>query len=154
MNFETFISKFAAIKPNYTRIGNKYFLADNSLVELSKKLNCRIESIGLFLGEEKNEKFRPSPALLEILAKVSGEKVFVNYIGEIDFLYGRDLKKRHVTSFTGGSKEGFFKLIQNGYDENIGYGKISKPLDSKDGEIANMLDKGDYIRREKPVQHS
>ncbi|MDI6737316.1 MAG: hypothetical protein QME12_02250 [Nanoarchaeota archaeon] len=149
MDFKTFVSKFAGIAIEYIRIGNKYFLAEASLVELSKKLNCKIESIGLFLGEEKDGKFSPGPALLEILAKVSGEKAFVNYIGEIDFLYGRGLKKRHITSFTGGSKEGFFKLIQNEHDENIGYGKISKELDSENAEIANMLDKGDYIRREK-----
>lgn len=154
MDFKTFISKFAGIAIEYIKLGNKYFLAEASLVELSKKMNCKIEAIGLFLGEEKEDKFMPSPALLEILAKVSEEKVVVNYIGEIDFLYGRDLKKRHITSFTGGSKEGFFKLIQNEQDENIGYGKISKPLDSETGEIANMLDKGDYIRREKPAQHS
>lgn len=149
MDFKTFVSKFAGIALEYTKIGNKYFLAEAFLIELSKRLNCKIESLGLFLGEEKEDKFVPSLALLDILAKVSDEKAFVNEIGEIDFLYGKDLKKRHIKSFTGGSKEGFFKLIQNEENENLGYGKISRDLDSESAEIANILDKGDYIRRER-----
>ncbi|MFA5888407.1 MAG: hypothetical protein WC852_06885 [Candidatus Nanoarchaeia archaeon] len=149
MNFDVFISKFAKIKLEYTKIGNKYFLADEEMKELSKKLNCNIAAIGLILGEDKKDKFTPSIALLEILSKVSDEKVFVNYIGEIDFLYGKDLKKRHILRFTGGSKEGFFKLIQNEHDENIGYGKISAELTGSKAEIACLLDRGDFIRREK-----
>ena len=104
MNFEVFISKFADIKLEYTKIGNKYFLADAEMKELSKKLNCNIAAIGLILGEDKKDKFTPSIALLEILSKVSNEKVFVNYIGEIDFLYGKDLKKGIFSSLQAAQK--------------------------------------------------
>ena len=148
MNFESFISKFAGIVIEYIKIGNKYFLADASLTELAKKLNTKTESIGLFLGEEKNEKFMPSLALLEILAKVSDEKVIVNNIGELDFLYKKDIKKRHIKGFSGGPKEGFLKLVLNESDDCIGYGKISKDLDSETPELANILDRGNFLRRE------
>lgn len=148
MNFESFISKFAGIAIEYIRLGNKYFLADASLTELATKLNTKAESIGLYLGKEKDDKFMPSLALLEILAKVSDETVIVNNIGELDFLYKKDIKKRHIKAFTGGTKAGFLKLVINEHNECIGYGKISKDLDSEAPELANMLDRGDFLRRE------
>ncbi len=169
MNFESFVLKFAGkensgkskaefsngklkiahIAIEYIKLGNKYFLADTELKELVKQLNTKAEAIGLFLGEDKNEKFTPSLALLEALSEVSDEKVIVNNIGELDFLYKKDIKRRHIKSFTGGAKEGFLKLIVNEHDDCIGYGKISKDLGSESPEIANMLDRGDFLRREK-----
>lgn len=148
MNFESFISKFAGLAIEYIKMGNKYFLADKELQELAKQLNTKTEAVGLYLGKEEKDKFMPSLALLEILSKVSDEKVIVNDIGELDFLYNKDLKRRHIKSFTGGNKEGFLKLIMNEHDECIGYGKISKDLDSETPEIKNMLDRGDFMRRE------
>ncbi|HII15364.1 MAG TPA: hypothetical protein HA362_03545 [Nanoarchaeota archaeon] len=149
MSFEVFAGKFTGKNPDYVKMGSKYFLAGPLLVALSKQLGHSIVSLGLFLGEEKAGKFMPSLALLEILSVASEEKVFVNGIGEIDFLYNKGLKSRHIVAVKGSSKEGFMKLIQNEHDENLGYGKISRELGSDKAEIANLLDRGDFIRREK-----
>ncbi|MBU2589704.1 MAG: hypothetical protein KKF52_04770 [Nanoarchaeota archaeon] len=138
---DKFIAKFTEEKIPYIKIKNKYFLENKELMELSKKLNCKIEAASLYLGEE-NETFKPSLALLEILARTSKEKVFLNDIGEIDFIYGRKkLGKRHIKSIQGNNNR---KLVQNEHDENLGYCKI---ID--EDKIKNVLDRGDFLRREK-----
>lgn len=137
---DNFTAKFTEEKINHIKINNKYFLENKELEKLSKKLNTKIIAASLFLGEE-NETFKPSLALLNILSKTSKEKVFLTDIGEIDFIYGRKkLGKRHINSMEGKNKR---KLVQNEHDENLGYCKV---ID--DNNIKNMLDIGDFLRRE------
>jgi ribosome biogenesis protein Nip4 len=144
-----FIKKFTDKKIDSVKVENKYFLADNSLIRLNKKLGHKPETLGLLLGEEKSGKFHPSLALLEIISKTSKEKVFVKDIGEIDFIYGKDLRSRHIEKIEGSDKVGFLKLIQNKNDENLGYAKIVKELDAPGFVLKSRLDRGDFLRREK-----
>ncbi len=138
---QEFISRFTEKKIEYVKVGSKYYLKNDFLFNLSKDLT-NVESVSLFLGEDIEDKFKPSLALLEILAKVSEEKVFVTDIGQIDFIYGRKkLSERHISSMRG---KGSRKLVQNEHDENLGYCKVI----DKD-KIKNLLDRGDYLRREK-----
>lgn len=136
-----FIAKFTKEKIPFIKVKIKYFLENKELEEISKQLNCKIISASLFLGEEE-ETFKPSLALLEILSKTSKEKVFLTDIGEIDFIYGRKkLSKRHIKSMQGKNRR---KLVQNEYDENLGYCKVVDEIN-----IKNILDCGDFLRREK-----
>ncbi len=142
-----FTKKFGNVELFYTKINNSYYLVNKDLIKLSKKIKYKPESIGLFLGKEENGRFTPSLALLEILSKKSKDKIYVKDIGEIDFLYGKDLRERHIIKIEGEIKDGFLKFVQNEYDENLGLGKIK----IKNGKIKirNKIDRGDFLRRER-----
>ena len=106
------------------------------------KIDRETHSKGLFLGEDKKG-FKPSLALLEMIAKDSKRKAFLNEKGAWMFICGRDVFGESIEK---SSVEEGLVLVQNDKDENLGYGKIWK----KKGElfIKNILDKGDYLRRE------
>ncbi|MBI4447510.1 hypothetical protein HY643_00875 [Candidatus Woesearchaeota archaeon] len=145
---QTFIQKFTQEKIEYTKIGSKYFLATKSLIQIKDKIKITPLLVGLYLGEEKEGKFAPSLALLEIIAKTSTNKVFIKDIGEMDFIYGKKLRSRHILKIEGETKVGFLKLIQNEHDENLGLGKISKEIKEGGTIIKNKMDRGDFLRRE------
>lgn len=144
-----FIKKLSNAKIEYIKLGNKYYLADEKLLQIDKSIGYEALAIGLFLGEEKEGIFYPSLALLELIAKDSSNKVIVNMIGEIDFIYGKDLKARHIKEVIGEFKVGYLKLVQNENDENIGLGKITKNLNEEGVVLKNKIDRGDFLRREK-----
>lgn len=141
----TFISKFTNEKFEFIEIDNNYFLANKDILEFSTK-DCLM--IGLPMGKVVKNKFKPSLALLSLLNQCSNEKVIVKDIGEIDFIYGKDLKARCVERIVGEDKKGFLKLIVNKNDECLGYGKIVGNLEG--GKVVkSLLDIGDFLRREK-----
>jgi len=135
----TFIKKFTDEKIDYIQIKNKYYLKND--LELTSK---KVFMPGMFLGETKEGKFLASLGLLDILSKMTKEKVFVKDIGEIDFLFGKNLRPRHIAKIEGETKQGFLKMVQNEHDENLGYGKLKK-----EWRLKNRIDRGSFIRREK-----
>ena len=134
-----FIKKFTNKEIKYVKVKNKYYLKND--LELS---TSKVFMPGLFLGENKDDKFKPSLGLLDLLSKLTTEKIFVKDIGEIDFLFKKNLRPRHVERVSGENKVGYFKLVQNEYDENLGYGKMKK-----ENRLKGLKDRGDFIRREK-----
>ena len=142
-----FVSKFTNKEIKFYKLNNKYFLASP---ELDK---CRLEQkeqfFGLYLGEDINDQFVPAFGLLDWLSKYSNEKVFVKDIGEMDFLYGKSLRSRHILRVQGEKIIGFLKLIQNEYDENLGYGKIIGDFTKTEQVIKPKLDRGIFLKREK-----
>jgi 60S ribosome subunit biogenesis protein NIP7 len=131
---------------NIIKIRNRYYLADKELVELKQKIKLEPEAIGLFLGEEIKNDFKPSPALIDEIAKISTRKIFVNEKGEWLFLCGRDLFGKSVIKAN--TNYGLV-LVQSMRDENLGYGKFIGNINDKERiVIKNLLDKGDYLRRE------
>jgi ribosome biogenesis protein Nip4 len=142
-----FISKFTNAKIEFIKINSKYFLKDDFLTK--EKLPVKEKYFGLFLGEDVNDQFVPSFGLLDWLSTRSKEKVFVKDIGEMDFLYGKPLRSRHVDHVEGETKIGFLKLIQNLNDENLGYGKIVGDFTKTEQVIKPKLDRGLFLKREK-----
>lgn len=142
-----FISKFTDKKLEFIKINNKYFLKNEELAK--HRLEQKEKYFGLFLGEDINEQFVPAFGLLDWLSENSNEKVFVKDIGEMDFLYGKPLRSRHVDHVQGGTKIGFLKLIQNVNDENLGYGKIVGDFTKTEQVIKPKLDRGLFLKREK-----
>src|SRR3989338_929203 len=145
---ETFCSKFGVTGLDFIQIENKYYLADEKLQELNKKINRKPSLIGLYLGENKDEKFNPSMALLDIISKTTNEKVIIKDIGENDFLYGKKLRPRHVAKVEGTLKEGFLKIVVNDRNECLGLAKI-KYIVGNEFSLKNVLDAGNYVRRER-----
>lgn len=144
---DDFIKKFTAQSVNYEKICSAYYLIPKELKDIKSFTGPVM--MGLYLGEDKKDKFLPSLALLTILAKTSEEKVYVKDIGEMDFVYGKDLRKRHILKFNGETKIGFLKLVMNKNDECLGYGKVIGEKNSDGVIVKNVLDIGDFIRREK-----
>jgi ribosome biogenesis protein Nip4 len=141
-----FVAKFTDKKIKIVKIGTKFFLENKQLAK--HKLDAKEKIFGLYLGEQKDT-FVPSFGLLNWLAEHSEEKVFVKDIGEIDFLYGKNLRARHVARVEGSTKIGFLKLIQNEHDENLGYGKIVGEFGKTNQVVKHRMDRGHFLAREK-----
>tara|TARA_Y100000310_G_C20384871_1_gene669942 strand:+ start:103 stop:540 length:438 start_codon:yes stop_codon:yes gene_type:complete len=143
---DTFIKKFTDKEIKFIKIGKKYFLENKKLEE--NRLNVKEKSFGLLLGHEEGDKFVPSFNLLDLLSKMSNEKIFVKDIGEMDFLYGKHLRVRHVLRIEGEQKIGFLKLVQNEHDENLGYGKFVGE-EGKIQVLKHRMDRGIFLKRDK-----
>tara|TARA_Y100000310_G_C20509718_1_gene728208 strand:- start:352 stop:810 length:459 start_codon:yes stop_codon:yes gene_type:complete len=144
-----FVKKFTDKEIKSIKIGKKYFLENKKLEE--NRLDVKEKYFGLFLGEDVDDQFVPSLALLENLAKISKEKIFVKDIGEMDFLYGKNLRQRHVLRVEGETKKGFLKLVQNENDENLGYGKYVAE-EGKIQVLRQRMDRGLFLKREKKIE--
>ncbi|MBN2052842.1 hypothetical protein JW756_05035 [Candidatus Woesearchaeota archaeon] len=123
------------------RIGKKYFYAPRELAELKKNIPLEPYSMGLPLGELKNNRFSPSIALLDMLKNYTDKKIIVNKKGETMFLYGKEVFSENFAKCD--VNEGFC-LVLNANDEVLGYGELSKKKN-----IKNILDRGDFLRRER-----
>ncbi len=126
---------------NIINIGKKYYLVNSQLLKIKEKIGEEIFSIGVYLGEVKNEKFSPSIEFVNILSKLSDKKVFVNDKTEWLFVCGRDVFKKSIVS--GDWFEGDFVFVQNSKDENLGLGRFDRR------DVKNIIDKGLYLRMEK-----
>lgn len=140
MPIAEFIACFTHEKLAWRQRGRKYFIIPSEMLRHEKTIFPALSTIGLFLGETKNNAFFPSLALLTILAKQSQKKAFVTDKAAWLFLCGKDIQNESIIKKN--SKEGII-LVQNKNDENLGYGKITKT------GIKNILDRGDYLRRER-----
>ncbi|MEK9179478.1 MAG: hypothetical protein AAB893_03345 [Patescibacteria group bacterium] len=145
-----FAAKFTKEEIRFKQIGKRFFMENKELEK--NKLTQKEKYFGLFLGEEVEGNFIPSFVFLEWLAKRSIEKVFVKDIGEIDFLYGKTLRARHIDHVEGESKEGFLKLVQNIHDENLGYGKVIGDFTKTGQVLKSKLDRGLFLKREKKLK--
>ena len=145
---DIFLSKFGAYKINYVTLNNKYYLATEKLLKLNKQFSKKPELIGLYLGENKDGKFNPSLPLLLMISKETNEKVIIKDIGENDFLYGKNLRPRHIIKIEGTIKEGFLKIVVNERNECLGLAKLKK-LAGDEASFRNILDLGNYLRRER-----
>lgn len=129
--------------------GKEYYLVNPETIPVKEKIKLDTFAPGLFLGRQKNKMFYPSPALLDLIAKHSTRKVFINDKSEWLFLckndvFGKSINKANV-------KRGLC-LVQNRIDENLGYGKFVAPMDNRNLNnmvIKNILDKGEYLRIER-----
>ncbi|HIH15046.1 MAG TPA: hypothetical protein HA360_04165 [Nanoarchaeota archaeon] len=147
---EDFTAKFTQEKISFKKIGNKFFLEDKELEKA--KLKQKEKYFGIYVGEEQEGNFIPSFVFLEWLAERSTEKIFVKDIGEIDFLYGKTLRSRHIDHVEGEIKIGFLKLVQNMYDENLGYGKITGDFAKTEQVLKPKVDRGLFLKREKKLK--
>ncbi len=148
---DKFISQFTDQKLIHVeKIGREYYQMLPELSELMHKINTKIHrqaySAGLFLGEEKSKKFKPSIALLDLIGHASPRWVMVDDKAEWLFLCGRDILGQSVIKANVNSG---LVLVVNSKKEVLGYGKITGSLQNTQKMfVKNILDKGDYLRRE------
>jgi len=123
----------------YEVIGKEVFLVNDSFSKF-KELNPLMK--GISLGKQ-DKVFMPSLYLLELLSKESNNKVFINKKAEWLFLCGRDVFPESVLKSK--TKNTIF-LVQSELDENLGLGMKTKHKGKS--IIKNLMDRGDFLRRE------
>jgi len=145
---EEFIKQFTTKTIEYIQIDEKFYKKNNQLKSL--KIPDRTPVLfGLFLGEIKKNTFYPSFNLLDLIAQDTDEIIIVNTWGEMDFLYGKYLRKRHIISIKGSQDKGGLKLIKNQMGETLGYGRFLGISDIKVKVANHILDRGVFLKRDK-----
>ncbi|MFT4304704.1 MAG: hypothetical protein ACMXX8_01300 [Candidatus Woesearchaeota archaeon] len=140
-----FINKFCNIELEYIQIKDSFYLLNEELKQKYNNLNensialDQPEHIGLYLGKINKNKFIPSFNLLEIISKNCNKKAIIKSRASWLFLCGRDAFNKSIIKSTGNEEI----LVLNEKDEILGYG-----FKDKNG-IKNLLDRGDFLRREK-----
>ena len=143
-------SKISFGSENVVNKKGKLFLINKKLRENSQS---NFFYAGMYLGENKQGKFSPSFNLLSILSKQKANKVIIDKKAAWLFIYGKDIFRERILKVDGDTKKGGITLVLNNFEDCLGFGEIIFDLDkeSNKGEavIKNILDLGDFLRREK-----
>lgn len=127
------------------RQGRQYYLSTKKQQEILDSLPEQAHSFGLFLGEKTAQGFKPTPGLLELIAKNTTKIITIEEKAAWLFVCGRDIFKENIISEQSDlqSKE---VIVKNEKGEVLGCAKRSKQ-----GQVAykNILDIGIYLRQEK-----
>ena len=133
--------------------GNRYFLLNQKLKNLTKKHGGWLYA-GTYLGKvERGGVFHPSFPLLFMIAEKAKNRIVVDDKAAWLFVCGRDIFKEGILKIEGSRRKGDYTLVFNRHGECLGYGVIAKNLDKLEGGLAvkNLLDIGDFLRRERPA---
>ena len=128
----------------------RYFL-------LNEKLKNQIQQnffyAGVYLGKLKGSIFFPGFPLLTMIAESKANKIVVDKKTAWLFICGRDIFKKGILKANGTKRKGDHTLVLNEHTECLGFGKIlrniSKEQDANKVVVKNVLDIGDFLRREK-----
>ncbi|NQU79027.1 hypothetical protein HQ545_04635 [Candidatus Woesearchaeota archaeon] len=147
---DDFVSRFTEQKLcHIVKSGREYFQISpdlNAVMDkVSKNLNREPVCAGLFLGEDKGKRFRSSFALLELLGRASTRWVIVDEKAEWLFLCGRDVFSSSIVKSNVAKGDA---LVVNKHGEVLGYGKVVGNLNKDCIYLDNIIDRGDFIRRE------
>ncbi len=122
--------------------GRRIYQVSDELRDAIKDVKLDSYSIGLPLGELTLKGFKPSFPLLDRM-KGTSNKVVINREAEWLFVCGRDVFKDNILK-KGDLKNTF--LVVNKHNEVLGLGELMKS--NKGQMIHNLLDRGDFLRRE------
>ena len=148
-----FVAQFRASIPldesHIVRNRNRYYL-------LPKKLKQQAPQgffyAGAYLGAVKGSSFFPSFLLLSMVAERKAKKLVVDKKTSWLFICGRDIFKQGILKGDN-LKKGDITLILNEYNECLGFGKmllnLRAEIDLNKTAVKNILDIGDFLRREK-----
>ena len=134
-----FIQKFTSNEFGHiVQTGNRFFMLNHKLEEAMKKNSIQPEYMGAYLGYMQNSKFVPIFMLLDILSKQTKRTAVINKKQEWLFTNKKDLNTKGKTDV----KEGLV-IVLNSWKQVLGLGEI------KGSRIKNILDIGDFMRRER-----
>ena len=120
-----------------------------------KRLSGNFYYAGLYLGKVKNGVFFPSFNLLNMLVDVAVNKVVVDQKTAWLFICGRDVFGSGIIKVIGSKRKGDATLVLNEFGECLGFGRLTGDLDAAPKKVAveNVLDVGDFLRRETKSKH-
>ena len=130
--------------------GNRFFLLNDNL---KKQIQQDFFYAGIYLGKLQSSRFLPSFSLLKMMTDSRANKTFVDRKTAWLFICGRDVFKKGVLHPKGTVRKGEYTLILNEFNECLGFGKIlhniRKEKDANRVVVKNVLDLGNFLRREK-----
>lgn len=150
MNLKKFIKQFTSekvIKEELVVLDNKYYLVNNQLKDFYSKIKLDPFYIGEYIGKQKGENFFPSLTLVKKIAKFAKKTITLTNKGEWLFSCGRDIFSDSIEDSKGKPEPGSLVIIKNKYSY-LGFGKVMKKITGKGAVIKNILDIGDFLRRE------
>jgi ribosome biogenesis protein Nip4 len=106
---------------------------------------------GTYLGKLKNGRFFPAFGLLRMMTERKANRMIVDEKTEWLFICGRDVFKRGITKVIGSPQKGRSVLVLNRHCECLGFGRLLCDHSQKEGDVVvkNILDIGDFLRRER-----
>jgi ribosome biogenesis protein Nip4 len=148
-----FVSQFNASIPldksKIVKKRNRYYMLSKALKKQAPK---GFFYAGTYLGAVKGASFFPSFLLLQMMAQQKANKLVVDNKTAWLFICGRDIFKKGITK-DNNLKKGEFALILNQNGECLGFGKmvinLRGEIDLNKTAVKNILDVGDFLRREK-----
>jgi ribosome biogenesis protein Nip4 len=127
---------------------SKYFLISRKIQAIIKKTKKPFHA-GTYLGKSRGKKFFPSINLLNMINPKTSHKIWVDSKSEWLFVCGRDLFGSGISKSSPKVQKNTITLILNSSNEVIGFGKAAKSLKEKGVVVQNILDIGDFLRRER-----
>jgi ribosome biogenesis protein Nip4 len=128
----------------------RFYLVTPALKPLIRK---DFFSAGVFLGKAKEGKFFPSFTLLGMLAKMGANRIVLDKKSAWLFICGRDVLGKSILRVQGPGRKDTNTLVFNEFGECLGFGRIAEKLsvsaDSNEIAVRNVLDIGDFLRRER-----
>lgn len=139
-----FCARFQAPEIPHVRIGKRFFHDPLGL----RREGWDTFSVGLFLGEDR-QRFRPTSALIELIAPHVVRRIVVNEKTAWLFLCGKDVLGEGILETDDYDKDEL-AIVADAEGNVLGYGKIVSPRARNDNDLVvkNILDKGEYLRRE------
>lgn len=148
-DFASQLNAHLALNLNFVvRKGDRYFLLNEVLTKLTRS---DFYYAGTYLGKAKDDRFFPSFNLLAVLSRGKANKIMVDKKTAWLFICGRDIFRKGILRVEGSKRKGDHTLVLNEYGECLGFGRIIRSLDEKEAQVVvkNILDAGDFLRREK-----
>jgi ribosome biogenesis protein Nip4 len=128
----------------------RFFLLNNNVKALVKD---NFFYAGTFLGKVRSGKFFPSFNLLSMLAKHEANCIVIDRKAGWLFICGRDVFRKSVLETHGKIRRREHVLVLNDIGECLGFGRVlagfEQQTDKNALAVANVLDLGDFLRRER-----
>lgn len=144
-----FDSRILLDKSLISKNRNRYYLLSRNLKQQVPK---DFFYAGTYLGAVKGASFFPSFPLLKMIAESKAKKTVIDKKTAWLFICGRDIFKKGILK-ENRLKKGNYTLILNEHNECLGFGKILHNIREENNVnrvvIKNILDIGDFLRREK-----
>jgi|Deesub1362A_J573_1020465.scaffolds.fasta_scaffold00236_8 60S ribosome subunit biogenesis protein NIP7 len=155
---EDFTEKYRLIVVERGGVREVYALSPE-LYELTKRgedifRKMSIISIGLKIGEV-GKRFRFTLEGAFFIAKKKKKRVYVNSKGEMLFLYGRDVFSGSVMKATEDIRENDLVFVCNTHGDILGLGRSRydgdrlRSVEEDRVAVENLVDRGEYLRKEK-----
>jgi ribosome biogenesis protein Nip4 len=133
----------------------RFFLLNNNVKPLAKD---NFFYAGTFLGKVRSGKFFPSFNLLLMLVKHEANRIVVDRKAGWLFICGRDIFRKSVLQTFGKIRHKEHVLVLNELGECLGFGRVLAGFEQQPDKnilaVANVLDIGDFLRRERKTQKS